>query len=166
MLNHISNGFRGILAALTAGITMLMGQAFIIGTFYLVAGRALNAAGNFLTATTAILTILSFPLGIYYGTFRASNIKSKRPYIRFIINTWAASSIAGLLALMQYTGSITLGSALHIILSLLVFLVSWIGIMEVIIENPLSFEHLNPGEYKPKERPDQQQSYLIKKRNG
>jgi len=166
MLNHISNGFRGILAALTADITMLMGQAFIMGTFYLVAGPALNAIGNSLPAMTVILTILSFPLGIYYGIFRTSYIKSKKSYILFILNTWAALSVAGLLVLMQYTGSIILVNALHIILSLLVFLVTWTGIMEAIIKNPLSFEHLNPGESKLKKRPDQQQSYLIKKRNG
>lgn len=130
---HISDAFRGLMAALTAGLAFLMVHVFAVR---MISGFP-AASDNFIRAMFPVLTLMGMVAGMLFGLHR------KRTLVPFWLGFWGLL-VAGLLLHGLFLGPLNLLNLFAALISLLVFTGIWTYLMEVIRDNPLSFAHLMP----------------------
>lgn len=143
---RLSDAFRGLLAALAADLAFIMAQAFALRaiTGYPAAAQENSPLINF---SFPFLIAAGMPAGILFGLFKlrvgGCNWSKRQVLIGFWMGFWVLSS-ASLLLFSIFFAPLNLGHLAAASLGLLVFTGIWTYLMEVISENPLSFDHLMP----------------------
>ncbi|HHX95810.1 MAG TPA: hypothetical protein GX691_08385 [Clostridia bacterium] len=163
---NAANALRGVLSAITADLAFLMVYPilFRIVTGYPPAG---NTPLQFLTVMIIGPVAAGIPGGILYGLFMGNKKRNSRAAVRFWLTFWILASTLWILGiiLLSETG---LYPILAISLSLFVFTGIWTYLMDVILKNPLTFDHLMPEEMTASESQEKMETpysnTLIKKR--
>lgn len=142
LYKHLANGMKGLLAAISADLGLIMVYGFVLQAL----GGPAEARDSWFYLKTLIIAPVAagIPAGIAYGLYRHRLAQAKRKRLSFWLIFWLVSQtlFSGFILTTQGTQHQIVAGAL----GLLVFTGIWIFLTEVICDNPLSFDYLMPEE--------------------
>ena len=131
----LSDGFRGLMAALTALLSTAAAQPLIAALLFFNRPPVLRDLENYFLGAAVSLIVLGFPLGLFY-TSRSRRRKKDVPLTRalFTVKLWLLLTAVVSIPYMTST-RITLWDGLYLLITFFVFASVWTGIYDTMLRS-------------------------------